>query len=268
MHFRPQKQIHREGVCEQTSRVFTSAYTGRKYMASVVGLADGVDFYGTRRLAPFYKAWAAAWPGLYIRHQPTFLNHLDLRGYGCMVGHYLALVESVRYLRHRNETCDYHLIFEDDAVPFNGTKWPGRVKGRVSNDLDMRLDDLKSIGGHALVLGGSSFFNFDKIRARTIATRSQSGVLHVEKVYGSFAYVFDCTIIESVANQLAKYLQATTKSFSFEPLLWNAFAAASGDKGLRGVHVSIPLIVDHKHGFSATWNVTRERPQEGKSVFW
>jgi hypothetical protein len=35
-----------------------------------------------------------------------------------------------------------------------------------------------------------------------------------------------------------------------------------------GVHVSIPLVVDHARGFSATWNEIVIRPYEGSAVFW
>ena len=35
-----------------------------------------------------------------------------------------------------------------------------------------------------------------------------------------------------------------------------------------GVPVSIPLVVDHARGFSATWNETVIRPYEGSAVFW
>jgi len=35
-----------------------------------------------------------------------------------------------------------------------------------------------------------------------------------------------------------------------------------------GVHVSIPLLVDHARGFSATWNEIMIRPYEGSAVFW
>ena len=48
---------------------------------------------------------------------------------------------------------------------------------------------------------------------------------------------------------------------------------ANGERGEEtadegGVHVSIPLLVDHARGFSATWNEIVIRPYEGSAVFW
>ena len=61
------------------------------------------------------------WPGLHIEHQHAFINHRTMMGLGCAAGHYLALAASLRYLRTRNERCNYHLMFEDEALPFAGT---------------------------------------------------------------------------------------------------------------------------------------------------
>ena len=120
------------------ARVYTSPDTGRKFMASVVGLADDTDVYGKNaaRMPAFFEAWRRAWPGLHIEHQHAFMNHRNLLGYGCAAGHYLALTKSLQYLRVHNETCDYHLVFEDDALPFNGTTWPAFG---AENDLETKL---------------------------------------------------------------------------------------------------------------------------------
>jgi len=91
-----------------------------KYMATVMGLADDANVYGKNasRLPTFRQAWDHAWPGLKARFQPTFLNHQNLRGYGLAAGYYLAITESLLYLRTNNESCDYHMFFEDDGLPF------------------------------------------------------------------------------------------------------------------------------------------------------
>jgi hypothetical protein len=247
-------------------RVYIAPRTGRKYMASVVGLASDVDVYGSNvsRLSTFMESWTRAWPGLHIEHQHAFINHRTMMGLGCAAGHYLALAESLRYLRTRNETCDYHLMFEDDALPFAGSAWPATAHAPV-NDLDARLDYLDSINGTVLVLGGHTFQNYSKVDAEAASRRQHNGIVHLGHVDGSFVYVFKCKAMDAVAKGLHHLLRQPSHRLWFEKELWKTFSSLPGE---GGVHVSIPLLVDHAHGFSATWNETRDRPQEGSAIFW
>jgi hypothetical protein len=255
------------GLPSLPDRIYTSPYGKLKYMASVVGLAEDADVYGSSpvRLPSFVQAWSQAWPGLHIEHQHGFLNHPDLLGYGCAAGHYLALADSLRYLKSRNETCDYHLVFEDDAVPFDGTKWP---PSGPSNDLEARLEHMDAVGGNVLVLGGHLFQDYDKARAAASAALPHGGIVHVGHIDGSYAYVFKCAAMESVVRELHAHLRHTTGPTAFERVLWGAFTSTGQPGYETGVHASVPLMVDHVHGFSATWNEVRSRPLEGVSAFW
>ena len=240
-------------------------------MASVVGLASDVDVYGSNisRLSTFMDSWARAWPGLHIEHQHAFINHHTMMGFGCAAGHYLALADSLRYLRTRNETCDYPLMFEDDALPFARRTWPAAAHAPV-NDLDARLDHLDAINGTVLVLGGHTFENYSKFDAEAAFRRRQRGIVNVGHVDGSFAYVFKCKAMDAVAKGLHKLLRQPRRELWFEKELWDIFASLpdNGAADEVGVHVSIPLLVDHARGFSATWNEIVIRPQEGSAVFW
>ena len=129
------------------------------------------------------------WPGLHIEHQHAFINHRTMIGLGCAAGHYLALAASLRYLRTRKERCDYHLMFEDEALPFAGTAWPATAHAPV-NDVDARLDYLDSMNGTVLVFGGHLFQNYSMVDAEAASRRRHNGIVHVGHVDGSFAYVF------------------------------------------------------------------------------
>lgn len=245
-------------------------------MAAVVGLASDATVYGPNntRLPSFVGAWASAWPGLHVRHQPTFVNHPGLRGYGVAVGYYLALTESLRYLRARNETCDYHLVFEDDARPFNGTTWPGAEGhptgvGAPSNGLDARLDEVDAAGGTALLLGGHRFQNVSRAQAAAAAARPLGGVVPAGMADGAYAYVIKCSTLGHVVRHIHAHLHQTNSTAYFESNLWAAFTLLRDEQGIgTGVYVSAPLMVDHAHGFSATWNKTVDRPFEGNATFW
>ena len=241
-------------------------------MASVVGLANdggalalGPHFAG--RLTTFSSAWSRAWPGLEIRHQPSFLNHAGLLGYGCAVGHYMALTDTLRYLRARNATCDYHLVFEDDGLPFNQTTWPPSGAG---NDLEAKLDALAAVGGGVLALGGHLFQNYSRAYAAAAGSKPHGGVVRVGHIDGSFAYVYACPAMASVAARLHTHLRELNGKSAFERVLWAAFGGAgpSGATAGPALYASAPLLVDHAHGFSATWNTTRKRPLEGVASFW
>jgi hypothetical protein len=251
------------------SRVYTTPHNGRAYMASVIGLVEdegslALGPYYARRLPSFWGAWSRAWPGLHIQHQPSFLNHPGLLGYGCAVGHYMALTDTLRYLRARNATCDYHLVFEDDGLPFNQTTWPPFGAG---NDLEAKLDALAAVGGSVLALGGHLFQNYSKADAAAAGSKPHGGVVHVEHIDGSFAYVYACTAMASVAARLHTHLREVTGKSAFERVLWAAFGDAHRSAG-PALYASAPLLVDHAHGVSATWNASRNRPLEGIASFW
>jgi len=71
--------------------------------------------------------------------------------------------------------------------------------------------------------------------------------------------------MDAVAKDIHYLLWQPSRRLWFEKELWKTLSSLP-DEG--GVHVSIPLPVDHAHGFSATWNETRDRPQEGSAIFW
>lgn len=249
-------------------KIFKAAHNGRKYMASVVGLPTDAGVYGAnvKRLPIFMNAWARAWPGLNIRHQPTIKNHPQLMGYGVAVGYFLALTESLTYLQARNETCDYHLMFEDDALPFNETTWPSHGK---HNSLDSRLDELTVRRGTAMLLGGHDFIGVNKTDAELLASRVHGGITHASMAFGAYALVLKCSVLDAVAKHLFNHLQNTYgKTSSFEKVLWGIHDALQEHGVGSGVYVSVPLLVDHAHGFSATWNRDRLRPFEGNAKFW
>ena len=104
-------------------------------MVRVIGLASESNKDTTNRKARFFREWQRAWPGLKIEPQISVLNHPSLRGYGLFVAYYSCLYEAW----HENDIYDYLIIFEDDAIPFDGTTWPSRS----TNDLDSRLDDFE-----------------------------------------------------------------------------------------------------------------------------
>lgn len=240
-------------------------------MASVLGMANEADVYGPTakpRLPSFLDAWARAWPGLYMEPQFSFANHPDLRGYGCLVGHYLAIANSLRYLQAHNKTCDFHMVFEDDATPFREATWPGASS---HNHLDARLDDLLAAGGNFMVLGGN-VNNYNITDAALAARQPRGGILHAGHADGSYAYVFQCSAMESAARYLHKQLRQVKTNPHVEKVLWDAFRAGATpqDDGSKvtGVYVSVPLMVDHRPGMSMTWHRMVDYPFEGESRFW
>lgn len=251
------------------SRVYTAPHNGRKYMATVLGLAkDGGSVYGANvtRLPKFYKMWARAWPGLLIKHQPTFINHPELMAYGLAAASYLALTDSLAYLREHNESCDYHLFLEDDALPFNFMSWPSQG---LNNNLDARLDELNVLGGAALLLGGHVFQNISKADAAQVAARPLGGIIPATMAYGTYGYILECTILDVVATRIHAHLRSTAgRTACFEQVLWDALAMLQNRIIGTGGYVSVPLMVDHAHGFSATWNRTVIRSFEGNATFW
>jgi hypothetical protein len=253
------------------SRVFTARHNSRKYMATVMGLADDANIYGKNasRLPTFRQTWARAWPDLHVRHQPTFVNHKNLLGYGIAVGYYLAITESVLYLRANNVTCDYHLFFEDDAMPFNGTTWPSQAP----NHLDAHLDELEAVDGMALFLGGHSFISVNSSAAAIAAARPYGGITPASMGFGAYAMLAKCSSLAFVAERLHAHLSVTTdRTQVFEELLWNAFSALRDQSIGTGAYVSAPLLVDHLNGYSATWNISGKllsyNAFEGNSIFW
>ncbi|MGI9152461.1 MAG: hypothetical protein ACR2IY_01105, partial [Rubrivivax sp.] len=251
-------------------RIYTSLTSGRKYMATVLGLADDADVYGPNgtRLPSFSAAWARAWPGLHMQYQPTFVNHPELRGYGIAAGTYLALTLSAHYLKTQGSSCDYHLMFEDDARPFYGTSWPASSVNGV-NDLDARIDALVAANGTALLLGGHHFKNVNLTAAAAAAARPHGGIVPFDTAEGAYAYVMHCSTIAHVARHLHSHLRRHVQgNLHIEHVLWSAFTNLRDQGTGTGVYVSAPLMVDHARGFSATWNRTVDRPYEGNATFW
>ena len=250
------------------SRIYTAPHNGRKYMASVLNMANEADVYGPTaepRLPPFLAAWADAWPGLHMQHQFSFANHPELRGYGCLAGHYLAIADSLRYLEAHNETCDFHLVFEDDAMPFKESTWPALSK---VNHLDARLDDLVAAGGIILILGGN-FFNYNIDDAAAAAGQPQGGILHAGHGDGSYGYVYECSAMAPATRFLHRYLHQMKTNAHVEKVLWDAFRSGSRkDNKSTGVYMSAPLMVDHRPGISMTWNRLEAYPFEGDPNFW
>lgn len=250
-------------------RVYTAPHNGRKFMASVVGLPANTGVYGpgVERLPRFRDAWARAWPGLNIKHQPTINNHPHLRGYGLAVGWFLALTESLEHLRAHNETCDYHLMLEDDALPFNDTIWPSR--GHGGNSLDARLDDLVAQRGTAMLLGGHTFRGVNTTDAALAASRPQGGITRASMAFGTYAIVLDCSAVPDIAQHLFHHLRIKRGTDKiFENVLWDVHDTLQKRGRGSGVYVSAPLMVDHAHGYSATWNREVVRPFEGNATFW
>jgi len=236
-------------------------------MATVLGLADEAVVYGpnSNRLHTFRNAWARAWPGLHIEHQPTFINHPALRGYGLAAGTFLAMTHALVYLRSHNATCDYHLMLEDDGLPFNGTSWPGQA-GAAVNDLEVRLDALDAVGGVALILGGHDFMNMSRAAAAKAAAQPHGGIVAVGLASGSYGYIVKCSALADVVAHMHAHLRRVKSTSFFEQILWTAFQKAAPNK--TAAYISAPLLVDHAPGFSATHHRKVPRPFQGNATFW
>ena len=254
-----------------SNRIYTAQHNGRKYMASVVTMANAAEVYGPdykSRLPSFLGTWSRAWPGLHIQLQYSFANNMDhLLGYGSLVGHYLAIADSLRYLDTHNETCDYQLMFEDDAIPFRNATWPW---SSARNNLDTMLDGLIAAGGNFMVMGGTAPFRYKIDDAVTLAEQPQGGALHVGHVDGAYAYIFECSAMASAMKHMHEFLRQATGKVHVEAVLWDAFRSALPNQGKAvGAHVSVPLIVDHKPGKSATLNKVMDNSWfEGDPRFW
>ena len=76
--------------------------------------------------------------------------------------------------------------------------------------------------------------------------------------------------MKSAARFLHKYLPQLKSRSHAEKVLWDAFRKASSRPGNEstGVYVSVPLMVDHKPGFSMTHNRTIHYPFQGEPNFW
>lgn len=230
----------------------------RRYAAVYVGLPDALGHYSFPRSSRFLSAWAGKWPALRPIKYSTFLHHPDLRGLGSMVGIYMALVDVLA-----RDEFDYLLCFEDDALPFNFTSWP-RL-GRV-NHLDAHIGELERLNGSALILGGHDFVGYDPTAARNKALMLYGGIVPVRAGLGSYAYllrrdaarVYMKTLHEWIAK---KDCQANSSHLAADNCLYNALLHT-------GVYVSVPLLVDHAPGQSATWGVERHGGWQGRPDFW
>lgn len=239
-------------------QVFASEGSGRRFLAAVVTLDSFANLEeGRGRLFRFAKVWKEAWPGLSFRRQHSFVNHLSVRGYGVLASFYSIMRDANEF----KGDFDYLLLFEDDARPFSGVAWPS-TRG---NDLDSRLSMLEAHTGAGLILGGHAFRGYNKTQVYMI----DQGIIGGTTGSGAYAFVLPkwtlSTFIQAFHECLAK---KTNTRGDADGMLWRTLNKIKEEQNSTGGYISVPLLVDHEHGYSHTWQRVKKRKFEGKRDFW
>lgn len=249
--------------------LMTVGWNGRRYVATVVGIPGYTDDDRNQTRAEVFRAaWARAWPQLTIRFQASFFNDPSLRGLGCLVGHYMALHHLFANL---GGNFDYVLMLEDDALPFEGTTWPG---AGGPNHLDAHLDELKRLGGSGLILGGHDFRGWNMSDVSPLLDTFFGGITRARSAWGSYAYVLPRKSAYAVLRHYRIHMDAAKpgeRLLGPDDILWEKLEMLRARRGWEGGgYVSTPLLVDHAPGISETWKRIKaiQRPWQGSNAWW
>lgn len=244
-----------------------SKASGRTFLAGAISLADNPE--SRERLRAFLSSWGRAWSSLRIKRQISFRNNARLRGLGLLASYYTLLQEAV------DMDFDYMIVFEDDAIPFDGVSWPNESP----NDLDDMLDKLEQRRGTGLFLGGHEFKN---VKREQIQAELPQGIVQATSGFGSYAVVIPKRYIEYFTSAFGKLLSMDPKNteactgsglllgvdLGVDNWLWSIMNDIKNITDTTGGYVSTPLVVDHMHGYSNTWGEYSVREFEGSRVFW
>lgn len=214
-----------------------------RFYASVVTIPGDGD-----RLADFYDQWGKKWPSLKINRHYCFKHNHKYRSLGVFACVYQILnnVNSNDY--------DYMLFFEDDGIPFPDTNWP--------YDLEVRLDEMERQGAEMLLMGGHAIIGDVKsLRKKNLTDY----LIHrVRDSSGAYGFVIKANTADRLSKAIEKELIRKKNSKSgIDHYLWNVYK--------RKGRISVPLLVDHRHGVSNTWGTGKNIPTrkfEGKRDFW
>eukprot|EP00963_Diacronema_lutheri_P000035 scaffold1_cov375-Pavlova_lutheri.AAC.35 len=247
-----------ESITTSFEREFISEWSGRRFLAAVVTLDSSSKLRGrSGRLYKFAKAWHKSWPGLHFKRQAGFINHPALMSYGLLASFHAIFADAIDY----SGKFDYLLVFEDDALPFAKVTWPP-IR---NNDLEKRLDLLEKANGGGLVLGGHRFQGYNKTNIK----ENVQGITQGFNGYGSYAFVVPWKVVRVFKDTFHKSLMKKRNSRGVaDGRLWTALKTSKGKLNTTGGYISIPLMVDHDHGFSQTWRSVKRRRFEGHRKFW
>eukprot|EP00457_Paulinella_chromatophora_P008527 gb/GEZN01008563.1/.p1 GENE.gb/GEZN01008563.1/~~gb/GEZN01008563.1/.p1 ORF type:complete len:403 (-),score=24.42 gb/GEZN01008563.1/:207-1415(-) len=195
------------------------------------------------RMAQFRTNWQRVWPAL---------SHLFIKGEVRSVrgvGVTEALIRAVQDAIDND--IDLLWVNEDDADPFKQTDWPFWFISRLRQSRQSNASFL-FLGAHRIRYDEQNF-------------SPDMGVLRVHKLYGAYAWVAWREAFEPLASLWRQHLAIADASHEthVDPdevwwQLWQTYPA----------YVTVPLMVDHPPGWSATWNKTKNAGWEGHSDFW
>lgn len=201
------------------------------------------------RYNDFIERWSKAWPSMSFNKQYCFNHSPKFRSLGLFACNYLALNNFLDL--HGSSKYDYVLVFEDDGVPFPDTTWPG--------DLNERIDLMEKQGAEMLIMGGHAVYGH-----RSHSLRGDEMLYTATDTSGSYGFMIKASTVRKVIDEFGKELSRKKDSQSgIDHYLWKIF-------GKRG-RISVPLLIDHRHGESHTWAGTKKPPTrdfEGRRDFW
>jgi len=244
------------------ARPVQSAASGRRFLAGVVSAN-----VSSARTTKFLRRWQSAWPGIEITVQRSFCNAVEVRGYGALVSQFLLLDDA---LNRDPDSFDYLLIFEDDAMPFDNVTWPNQAP----NDFDARLDMLENRDGDLLLLGAHSMRNqwpgehkWYPPYVPYVEVELPVGIYSLQFSSGAYAWVLRSRFLPQMHRALEESIANKNSSEGVADEVWWPVLK---DHSAGGGFVSVPLLVDHLPGFSATWKTNRTKVQkfEGHRDWW
>eukprot|EP00808_Paulinella_micropora_P022748 g68116.t1 len=195
------------------------------------------------RMQRFCTSWTRAWPALEFLFVQGHAR--PMRGQGLTEAFVMAVDDAIE------QDVDLMLVMEDDVVPFENTMWPA--------DLVARLHQVEGCG--FLFLGAHRIRYYD---TPSFSPSSQQ-VVRIYSLLGSYAWVAERAVLPALAQLYRQdLLDAQRKqSTHVDPdvswtRLWDRFPA----------YISVPLLVDHPPGYSATWKKYRASGWEGHPDFW
>lgn len=212
------------------------------YYASVVTIPGDDD-----RINDFYTRWHSAWPSQTFNKHYCFKHNQKFRSLGLFACFYQILAGFINSPDF--ETYDYILLFEDDGIPFEGTIWP--------NDLDDKLDRHPNI--ELLLLGAHAVQGKNK---KTL--RGDEEIFKATDSSGTYGFLVKASSAKKLMDVFEEELKKKVNAQSgVDHFLWKPFK--------KNGYVSVPLLVDHRHGTSHTWENSKNAPSrkfEGHRDFW
>lgn len=153
--------------------------------------------------------------------------------------------------RDDRDTYDYVLLFEDDGVAFPDTKWP--------EDLEERVAEMQYQGAEMLLLGAHAV-----VGRKMRSLKGQELLYRAVDSSGAYAVMIRADTAQRMSDEISEVLLTKRDDKSaIDHELWKIY----GRKG----RISVPLLVDHRHGESNTWMGAKTRPSrdfEGMRDFW